>query len=85
MGATNDRIKALMTEAGMKQKDLAAATGMTESAVSRMLEGKTERELSATEAQLFLDEFNRRTRREPPLTVADVFRPEPVPSEQGAA
>jgi transcriptional regulator with XRE-family HTH domain len=72
MGATTEKILTLARENGLRQKDIAEATGLSESAVSRLLSGETKRDLSLPEVEAVLTVLRERTGRRRGLTLNDL-------------
>ena len=72
MGATTEKILTLARDNGLRQKDIAEATGLSESAVSRLLTGETQRDLSLPEAEAILRVLRERTGRKRGLTLNDL-------------
>lgn len=81
MAASTERLKALALEAGLTQKEVAQVTGLSESAVSRLFSGETERALSLPEAEAVLSAIRARTGRRRGLTLNDLV----ADGERGAA
>ncbi|MFA6031133.1 MAG: helix-turn-helix transcriptional regulator [Elusimicrobiota bacterium] len=72
MGATTEKILTLARDNGLLQKDIAVATGLSESAVSRLLNGETKRDLSLPEVESILRVLRERTGRRRGLTLNDL-------------
>lgn len=72
MGATTERILTLARDNGLRQKDIAEATGLSESAVSRLLTGETKRDLTLPEVESILRVLRERTGRRRGLTLNDL-------------
>lgn len=72
MGATTEKILTLAKEHGLRQKDVAEATGLSESAVSRLLTGETMRDFTVPEAEAILRVLREKTGRRRGLTLNDL-------------
>ena len=67
-----ETLRALITEAGMKQTEIAVVIGVSDATVSRMFD-ENGRELTVTEATALLAELQKRLGRKRGLTLNDVF------------
>ncbi len=72
MGATTEKILTLARDNGLRQRDIAEVTGLSESAVSRLLSGETKRDLSLPEVEAILAALRERTGRRRGLTLNDL-------------
>jgi transcriptional regulator with XRE-family HTH domain len=72
MGATTEKLLTLARDNGLRQKDIAEATGLSESAVSRLLTGETKRDLTLPEVEAVLAVLRVRTGRRRGLTLNDL-------------